>query len=76
MPQKHKRPRNRKMKGPPRNNRGKTRQRRKNNNGGRRGSRPTLVLKAHALISQSITAVNIKQINIAPTASIFPADIL
>ena len=41
---------------------------------GRGGSlRPTLVLKGHVMISQNITAVNLKQINIAPTLSIFPA---
>lgn len=38
--------------------------------------RPTLVLKAHALIAQNISGVNIKQINIAPTASIFGADVI
>jgi hypothetical protein len=40
------------------------------------GGQPTLKLKAHALISQNITGVNIKQINIAPTLSIFGADVL
>jgi hypothetical protein len=34
------------------------------------------VLKAHALISQTLTDVNLKQINIAPTLSIFNADVL
>jgi hypothetical protein len=38
--------------------------------------RPTLVLKAHALINQSLTGVNVKQINIAPTASVFGPDVL
>lgn len=33
--------------------------------------RPTLVLDVHAQISQSISGVNIKQINIMPTASVF-----
>jgi hypothetical protein len=35
-----------------------------------------VVLKAHALISQNITNINVKQINIIPTVSIFSADIL
>lgn len=39
------------------------------------GSRPTLTLKAHTLISQNITGVNAKQINIAPTFSVFGADV-
>lgn len=34
------------------------------------------MLKAHALINQNITGVNIKQINIAPSISIFGADVL
>jgi hypothetical protein len=40
------------------------------------GSRPTLVLKAHALINQNISGVNAKQINIIPTLSIFGNDII
>jgi len=40
------------------------------------GNQPTLVLKAHALITQNITGVNVKQINIIPTLSIFNARIL
>jgi hypothetical protein len=35
------------------------------------GQRPTLVLDVHTQISQSITNVNIKQINILPTGGIF-----
>jgi len=38
--------------------------------------RPTLILKAHALINQNITGVNVKQINIAPSVSIFGGDVL
>jgi len=33
---------------------------------------PTLVLKGHLMISTNINAVNLKQINIAPTLSNFP----
>lgn len=38
--------------------------------------RPTLVLKAHALIANSVSNVNLKQINIVPTLSIFGPDVL
>jgi len=37
---------------------------------------PTLVLKAHAQINQTLTGVNVKQVNIIPTLSVFGADIL
>jgi hypothetical protein len=60
-------------------NRGKNRPKRSQNRdfdfSGARG-KPTLVLKAHALVSQNISGVNVKQINIAPTASVFGADIV
>jgi hypothetical protein len=40
------------------------------------GGRPTLILKAKALVNQNISLVNVKQINIAPTVSIFGPDVL
>lgn len=40
------------------------------------GVPPTLRLKAKVIINQNITGVNVKQINIIPTADIFGADIL
>jgi len=60
---------------PPRQ-RGRLRQQTNRRRSNGRKLRPTLVVKAHALISQSITSVNVKQINIAPTVSAFPADVL
>jgi hypothetical protein len=48
----------------------------RNNNKRGQGYQPTLVLRTHTLINQNITGVNIKQVNIIPTASIFSADIL
>jgi hypothetical protein len=50
--------------------------RKKRNVNRQAGGRPTLILKAHALINQNITGVNAKQINIAPSASVFGADVL
>jgi hypothetical protein len=38
--------------------------------------RPTLVLKAKVIINQNITGVNLKQINIIPTASVFGGDVI
>lgn len=61
----------------------KPRNRKKNKGSGKAGtypantnSKPTVVLKANVLISQTITAVNAKQINIIPTLSICSNDIL
>lgn len=39
-------------------------------------SHPTLVLKAKTIINNTISGVNVKQINILPTADIFGADVL
>lgn len=39
-------------------------------------SKPTLVLRAHTLIAQNVTGVNIKQINIAPSLQVFGGDVL
>jgi len=33
---------------------------------------PTLVLKGHLMINQTVNGVNLKQINVAPTLSNFP----
>lgn len=38
--------------------------------------KPTLILKAHALISSNVTGVNVKQINITPTLSDFNLDVV
>jgi len=42
----------------------------------RLGGRPTLILRGHTQISNTLTGVNVKQINIIPTLSVFGADIL
>lgn len=34
-------------------------------------NKPSFKLRVHTIINQSVTGVNVKQINIAPTASIF-----
>jgi hypothetical protein len=36
-------------------------------------SRPTLILRDHLMITQNVSGVNIKQINLAPTLSAFLA---
>lgn len=44
----------------------------RNNN----GNRPTLVLRPHLLITQNVTSVNLKQINVIPTLSLCNPSIL
>jgi len=43
---------------------------------GERRDHPTVVLKSHTLIAQSLTNVNIKQLNIVPSLGITGPDIL
>lgn len=70
--------RNHKAAKPFKGNKRKSRKVRKGKRSGKLNSahRPTLILKGRYAITQNLTGVNVKQINIIPTLSTLSADIL